>query len=137
MSAQSDDSHLGRGHAMEVVAEIGQEVAALLQASFGCTEEDAKRQGRAVALNICTRWGGDYIYFPKTPAIDQRQWSIYDEFNGHNVPDLAIKYGVSVQWVYSLIRRCRKFDLTRRQVDMFGGEEAPQVAAPGRPSSGE
>ncbi|MOA58273.1 Mor transcription activator family protein [compost metagenome] len=52
--------------------------------------------------------------------LSRRDRQIYDDFNGSNQSALARKYGVSLQWVYKIIKAVRKEEIARRQGDMFG-----------------
>ncbi len=44
---------------------------------------------------------------------------IFNEFNGTNHRDLAKKYGVSMQWVYTIVKRINKEEIAKRQFNMF------------------
>ncbi|EDJ7116989.1 DNA-binding protein, partial [Escherichia coli] len=44
------------------------------------------------------------------------------EFNGRNHHELARKFGVSLQWVYSVVKRVRKEELDRMQGKLFADE---------------
>ncbi|MBG4648123.1 hypothetical protein I5F68_30295 [Pseudomonas aeruginosa] len=70
---------------------------------------------------MAAHWGGQNIYFPMGLSIklSRRDRQIYDKFNGHNQSDLAREFGVSLQWVYKIIKAVRKEEIARRQVDMF------------------
>lgn len=51
---------------------------------------------------------GINIYFPKTIKVrmrsDEIKQGIIKDFNGNNHNQLAVKYDVSVQWVYKVLR---------------------------------
>ncbi|MGX2951620.1 Mor transcription activator family protein, partial [Ursidibacter sp. B-7004-1] len=51
--------------------------------------------------------------------LSGRDWKIYHEFNGNNHKELARKYGVSVPWVYQIIKRVHKMEVAKRQIDLF------------------
>ncbi|EIS0892410.1 DNA-binding protein, partial [Salmonella enterica] len=44
------------------------------------------------------------------------------EFDGRNHHELARKFGVSLQWVYSVVKRVRKEELDRMQGKLFDGD---------------
>lgn len=50
--------------------------------------------------------GGLTIYFPKRyeQFARKRHQEIQKEFNGSNHKQLAIKYGISIQWVYKIVK---------------------------------
>lgn len=39
--------------------------------------------------------------------------------NGTNHSDLARKYGVSLQWIYKIVKTVRQEEMAKRQSDMF------------------
>ena len=41
------------------------------------------------------------------------------DFTGANHSELARKYGVSLQWIYKIVKTVRQEELARRQGDMF------------------
>lgn len=51
--------------------------------------------------------------------LSRRDRQIYDKVNSHNQSELAREFGVSLHWVYKIIKTVRKEDIARRQVDMF------------------
>lgn len=75
-----------------------------------------------VAEHLAKHWGGSGIYFPMgmTYKLSQRDRQIYSEFKGNNHFELAQKYGVSVIWIYKIIRTVQKEELASRQKDMSG-----------------
>ncbi len=82
--------------------------------------EPARAEQISVELRnrIAADWGGQLIYVPKD-TVEQtckRDRDLYNEFNGTNHDTLASKYGLSMQWVYQIIRRMRIID---RQPSLF------------------
>lgn len=69
-------------------------------------------------------WGGQNVYFPMGMVwkVSQRDREIFREFNGRNHHELARKFGVSLQWVYSVVKRVRKEELDRMQGKLFADE---------------
>ncbi|MCM2545448.1 Mor transcription activator family protein [Burkholderia glumae] len=53
--------------------------------------------------------------------LSQRDRQIFEEFRGDNQAELARKFGVSLQWVYKIIKTVRREDIAARQRDLFGG----------------
>ncbi|MBE8614120.1 DNA-binding protein, partial [Morganella morganii] len=54
--------------------------------------------------------------------VSQRDREIFNEFDGRNHHELARKFGVSLQWIYSVVKRVRKEELDRMQGKLFDGE---------------
>ncbi|WP_117105287.1 Mor transcription activator family protein, partial [Klebsiella pneumoniae] len=80
--------------------------------------------GQAVANRMMQVWGGQNVYFPMGMVwkVSQRDREIFLEFDGRNHHELARKFGVSLQWVYSVVKRVRKEELDRMQGKLFDGE---------------
>lgn len=70
-------------------------------------------QSEAIAVEVADQlsfeWGGAMIYIPKAASnlLSRRNEKILAEFNGSNHAALGRKYKVSIQWIYSLIRKHR------------------------------
>lgn len=75
----------------------------------GLDREKADKIGLEVVDILAAAWGGQAIYFAKNTHINlrQRDLNIYREFNGSNHAELAVKYNVSIVWVYAIIKRVR------------------------------
>ncbi|EOW9148485.1 Mor transcription activator family protein, partial [Vibrio cholerae] len=70
---------------------------------------------------LCRDTGGLQYYFPKGEELENQLRSMYiwREFNGRNVPELALKYNLSTQNIYAAIRKMRKLELQKRQHRLF------------------
>jgi Mor family transcriptional regulator len=68
-------------------------------------------QSEAIAVEVADQlsfeWGGAMIYIPKAASnlLSRRNEKIISEFNGSNQAELGRKYKVSIQWIYSLLRK--------------------------------
>ncbi|MEN1655852.1 Mor transcription activator family protein, partial [Pseudomonas aeruginosa] len=67
------------------------------------------------------------VYFPMGMVwkVSQRDREIFREFNGRNHHELARKFGVSLQWVYSVVKRVRKEEISRLQGQLFEDDDEP------------
>ncbi|MBE8611489.1 hypothetical protein CYG68_03550 [Morganella morganii] len=81
----------------------------------------ARKICRAIVNQLIFVWEGNLIYITKTPnhEIMQRNQCIFDEFKGDNHDVLAEKYGVSIQWIYRIVKEMREDYIHRYQPDMF------------------
>jgi len=70
---------------------------------------------------MAAHWGGQNIYFPMglSYKLSQRDRQIYDDFTGANHSELARKYGVSLQWIYKIVKTVRQEEMARRQGAVF------------------
>ncbi len=60
------------------------------------------------------------LIWPESHKLSKRDETIYQEFNGINHSELARKYGVSLQWIYKIVKAVQKEEMAKRQPDMFG-----------------
>lgn len=84
-------------------------------------EYEAKKLASQVAQEIVEDFGGEVLYIPKgiLLPLSGRDLAIWQEFNGKNHNELARKHGVSVAWVYKIVKRVQKEEVAKRQMDMF------------------
>jgi len=78
----------------------------------------ARGVGQAVAVGVgreavklfCRRFGGGTIYLPKLllAEVAEKATRIYQEFDGSNYFQLAVKYGLTEQRVRQLLKRSDK-----------------------------
>ena len=90
--------------------------------SVGYTPADYRvRVFNEVVYAPINNWGGQNVYFPMGMVwkVSQRDREIFLEFDGRNHHELARKFGVSLQWIYSVVKRVRKEELDRMQGKLF------------------
>ncbi|MGV2287298.1 Mor transcription activator family protein [Trinickia sp. YCB016] len=106
----------------ELLVDLAQHVAFTLAERLGLDAGKAEQAGREVADRMAAHWGGQNIYFPMGMSykLSQRDRQIYDEFTGANHSDLARKYGVSLQWIYKIVKAVRQEENASRQRHLFG-----------------
>lgn len=105
----------------ELLVDLAEQCALALKESAGLADEKATQVGREIADRMAAHWGGQNIYFPMglSYKLSQRDRQIFDDFTGANHSELARKYGVSLQWIYKIVKTVRQEEITRRQGDMF------------------
>lgn len=110
-----------RSKGPELLVDLTEHVAAALSELVSMEDGTARHVAKEVADRMAAHWGGQNVYFPMGQAgkVSQRDRQIYEEFNGTNQSDLARKWGMSLQWIYKIVKAVRKDELARRQVDMF------------------
>lgn len=111
-----------RRDAPELLADLVDRCVAICLAR-GIEAEQADAIALALEEAMSSAWGGQVIYFPKNVRmrVSERDLQLYQEFNGHNHPELAQRYGLSVHWVYAIIKRVRDEIKAKKQPDMFSG----------------
>ncbi|MDN3577589.1 Mor transcription activator family protein [Chitinimonas viridis] len=85
----------------------------------------AKQIAVEVTDHMAHHWGGLNLYFGKglLRRLSHRDQSIYDSFTGSNFDELVRKTGLTERQIYRIVEQGRKFERTRRQVDMFAAAE--------------
>lgn len=111
----------------ELLENIRADIAEAL-IEIGIDEEVAKHAGHHAAETVRCKWGGTQMpYIPKGVQYQAslRDRQIWQEFNGQNHNELCRKYGISLQWLYSIIKRMRADYVRRHQADLFdtGGDK--------------
>ncbi|MDX5630371.1 MULTISPECIES: Mor transcription activator family protein [unclassified Brenneria] len=120
----SNDTNSFRSKGPELLVELAQHTASTIKEVVEIDTDIADQIGEAVANRMMQVWGGQNVYFPMGMAwkVSQRDLEIFHKFNGRNHHELARKFGVSLQWVYSVVKRVRKEELDRMQGKLFDGE---------------
>ncbi|MCF6758290.1 DNA-binding protein [Pseudomonas balearica] len=111
-----------RSAAGDLLNDLAEQVASAAQETLGITEEVASALGTDVAMRMVEQWGGQQLYMPKGIRVEAARLhqQIYEDWKGRNHRDLVRKYGVSLQFIYRVIKIMRRADLNTRQGDMFG-----------------
>lgn len=105
----------------ELLVDLAEQCSVALRENAGLDKEKADQVGREIADRMAAHWGGQNIYFPMglSYKLSQRDRQIYDDFNGTNHSDLARKYGVSLVWIYKIVKTVRQEEMARRQGSLF------------------
>ncbi|HFI2258486.1 TPA: Mor transcription activator family protein, partial [Escherichia coli] len=110
-----------RSKGPELLVELAQHTSETVREIIDIEPATADQIGQAVANRMMQVWGGQNVYFPMGMVwkVSQRDREIFREFNGRNHHELARKFGVSLQWVYSVVKRVRKEEISRLQGQLF------------------
>ncbi len=105
----------------ELLVDLSLQVAQALIELADLGADQANQLGREIADRMAGHWGGQNIYFPMGVSyrLSQRDRQIFDEFRGDNHAELARKFGVSLQWIYKIIKAVRREEIAARQRDLF------------------
>lgn len=100
--------------------EILQDLAARARATLekhGVDGDKARALAVDIAADISDDWKGEQIYIPHNKGFKSRlrNEQIYQEFNGFNQAELARQYGVSVQWIYHIVKEVKAAKKQRGQ----------------------
>lgn len=105
----------------ELLVDLAEQCALALKERAGLDKDKADQVGREIAERMASHWGGQNIYFPMglSYKLSQRDRQIFNDFSGTNYSDLARKYGVSLQWIYKVVKTVRAEEVARRQSALF------------------
>lgn len=105
----------------ELLQDLAAKLGKLAQDRLGIRQDAAMAFAEEAAGAIADDWGGQNIYIPMDVVgrRSQRNIQMYREFRGDNAPDLASKYGLSVQCVYRIVKVMRR-ELGQRQHSLLG-----------------
>lgn len=122
-AALQDDLKNGnfRSKGPELLVDLAEQCALALKEIAGLDKDKADQIGREIAERMAAHWGGQNLYFPMglSYKLSQRDRQIYDDFTGANHSELARKYGISLQWVYKIVKTVRKEEMARQQGALF------------------
>jgi len=105
----------------ELLQDLADKSAKILQECIEIDPEAASHIGVKLARNIAESWGGQTVYIQKGLGMfaHERDLQIYKEFNGNNHAELARKYKISMQWVYSIIKKMQAIKMREVQPELF------------------
>jgi len=88
---------------------------------FGLNETERDLAAHKLAEMIVKNWAGSLQYIPQNYAlkISSRNVEIWDKFTGNNYADLAKEYGISIPWIYKIIKQARKEFQDKNQGSLF------------------
>ena len=106
-----------RSKGPELLTDLADQCARILQETAGLEQDKAEQTGREIANRMATHWGGQNIYFPMglSYKLSQRDRLIFADFDGTNHGELARKYGVSLQWIYKIVKNMRQEEVAKQQ----------------------
>lgn len=83
----------------------------------GYKQEDCQSISGIVIKALSAMGGGKQFYMPVSGSWERsvRDTQLFQDFTGTNIEDLVRKYGISLQLVYSIIRK-------QRDINRFGGD---------------
>lgn len=115
---KATESKLGN----ELLDSLSTIVAQMLVEKLGASADVATGLGEQAAVELSRAWGGAQVYVPqgriaKANAMHQEIWR--KKLAGDHPNQLAREYGVSVVWIYEIIRNMRALYVDSVQMDVF------------------
>lgn len=112
-----------RSKGPELLIDLADHIADALTELGPVEEPRAAQIGAKIAERMAGVWGGQNIYFPMglSMRISQRDQEIHAKFTGANHAALAREYGVSIQWIYKIVKTMHRDQKAARQPDRLTG----------------
>lgn len=109
----------------DLLTEAVDPIAKALQESLGVSADLAEAASVEITMLFAHLWGGQVVYIPKGVSVQASKLHqlIYDDWTGRNHSEVATKHGVSVQYVYRVVKRMRLAVIARNQHDLFAPPE--------------
>jgi Mor family transcriptional regulator len=87
----------------------------------GITQELAEHSAHHITEAIRTEFGGTAPYIGKglLYELSQRDAEIWAKFNGKNHHALVSEYGITMVWLYKIIKHQRQAMIKDKQTDLF------------------
>ncbi|WP_158133684.1 Mor transcription activator family protein [Vibrio navarrensis] len=109
-------------NAVESVIEDDEKSPDALRQIYALFKNELEQEAALRLLaSFCKHFGGFPVYVPKGRKLEAelKKISIWNDFDGRNVEELAKKYRVSVFHVYHVIKQMRKAEHDKRQPKLF------------------
>ncbi len=88
--------------------------------SFEIFETLASIAGEEAAWEICTRFAGESVTFPKTILRLKRNYDIRQEFkDGKSYRELSIKYALTTRQIRGIVHHPSTQETNARQLSLF------------------
>ncbi|MCB1950154.1 Mor transcription activator family protein [Nitrosomonas sp.] len=115
-------SDIPKKHEMpELLTVIVRDTADTLKECISIDADTAEHVGHEVALRVAQRLAKQLVYIPSAENFLKhgRDEEIWRDFSGGNHNELARKYGISVQWVYRIIKKMHQIKSKEVQGSLF------------------
>ncbi len=115
------DAKRYRSQGPELLVDLADTITQALVDLIELERERAEHVAVEVSRRMAKHWGGQSVYVPMGLSynVSDRDKKIYADFNGTNHSDLVRKYGVSLQWIYKIVKAVRQSEMKRIQRDLF------------------
>ncbi len=106
----------------ETLKEMRECGAAHLVKDRGLDTVTADDYAKVFMTGVQERFKGGAVYIGTGFAerISERDWEIWDKFNGKNQEELGRRYGITGRQVYKIIETIRPLAIDKVQGDLFG-----------------
>lgn len=112
---------MARRSAPELLSDLATHATDILKEVGKISQDEAEALAWAITDRIAEHWGGQNLYIPRgcILGVEKEHLDIFNDFNGHNHAELAMKYKKSVIWIYAVIKRVKKQLMAQRQGGLF------------------
>lgn len=105
----------------DLLQALADHIASSAKETLHVSDEVAEAHGVEVAMQMAAVWGGQQLYIPKGIHLQASKLhqQIFDEWKGRNQREIAMRHGISLAFVYKVIKRMRLAVIARDQGDLF------------------
>jgi Mor family transcriptional regulator len=104
----------------ETLTEIREHFIAALVEELGKPIAEANSIAHCVVGVIREKWGGcESLYIPKSDTLDNRDWQMWEMFNGSNYDEVGKAFDLTGRQVRNRIRIIRPIAQARDQKGLF------------------
>ncbi len=107
--------------APELIKELATTAESILINNYHYDKDVAKKIAVDFGTAFAQSCGGMQVYIPVGAGIQisERNLEIYNKFTGHNHNELAKEFGLSVQWIYKILKKVEKHKQDEVQPRLF------------------
>ncbi|PTS85521.1 hypothetical protein DBR00_07020 [Pseudomonas sp. HMWF032] len=90
----------------------------------GIADEKAINEAEELAFQLHRRWAGITFVFPVKDDLARKRLELHimEEYDGSNADILVRKYGVTEDWIYSVLRQHQRRRIDKNQIGMDFGD---------------
>lgn len=90
----------------------------------GIPAEKATNEAEELAFQLHRRWAGITFVFPVKDDLARKRLELHimEEYDGTNADILVRKYGVTEDWIYSVLREHQRRRINENQLGMDFGD---------------
>jgi len=112
------------------LTEIREVILDDLAREHNITRADANAYAFTVVATIRREWGGcEGIYIPKSDELEERDWRMWEMFNGSNYDEVGKAFDLTGRQVRNRIRIIRPLAEKREQASLFDSYLGDEGAA--------
>lgn len=101
------------------------EAAVFVLVGHGLSDKQSRTTAKVIIKKLSFVWANNTIHIPKGQRYKDllRYQQIFNDFTGNNHAALGLKYKLSIQRIYTIVKQMRRRHELHHQMDFFGHEK--------------